>query len=296
MANARRTYSILQWNCRGFYANIDHLQDLLHTYDPACVCLQELILGQRSLLSLKNYTASHSTGRGGAGLFIKKCIPSAPIPLRTTLQAVASIIFIGSQYTICSLYIPPHSQIIENDLEELLEQLPRPYLILGDLNCRDPMWGDTTTTFPATMIKNILNKRDLGILNSGEYTHYHRQTNTLSCIDISLCSTECLQDFEWNVKTPSPEIFYESDHFPIIIKRPGQNTYPTGPRRYNFSRANWKEYMNCTILKTPEPATCPNKRVAVLENTMNAAAEKCIPSVNMDSNQQPKIPWWNGLC
>ena len=98
------------------------------------------------------------------------------------------------------------------------------------------------------------------------------------------------------MKTPSPEIFYESDHFPIIIKRPGQNTYPTGPRRYNFSRANWKEYMNCTILKTPEPATCPNKRVAVLENTMNAAAEKCIPSVNMDPNQQPKIPWWNGLC
>ena len=289
------TCKILQWNCRGYYPNLNHLNDLIFTYEPECICLQELILGQRSLISLKGYTSSHSPGRGGAGLLIKSGIPSSPIQLQTTLQAVAATVFIGKQYTICSMYIPPHSRITQQDIEEVITQLPRPFLVLGDLNCRDPMWGDCVTTFPATIIKNILHLHDIGILNTGEPTHYHRQTDTLSCIDLSLCSSECLQDLNWQVKTPLPDAYYESDHFPIIISRGTHNTEFPGPPRFNFKKARWDEFTANTQMQEQHTASI-NERVHILTETIHNAASRSIPCVNPANFSKPRTPFWNTEC
>ena len=295
MAYNLQTTNILQWNCRGYYANQDRLHDLILNYDPSCIVLQELILGQRSLVSLKGYSSHHSPGRGGAGIFIKRNIPASVLKLRTTLEAVAASLFIGKQYTICSIYIPPHYRITQQEMEELITQLPRPFLILGDFNCRDPLWGDTTTTFPATMIKNVLNLHDIGLLNSGEKTHYHRQTNTRTCIDLSLCSAECVPDFNWQVKTPPPEDFYESDHFPILISREGRNTSFPGPPRYNFKRANWKDFTQLTLMLDPPYPNNVNERLQILYGLLLQAANRAIPMILTDTSK-PYTPWWNAEC
>ena len=39
-----------------------------------------------------------------------------------------------SKSIICSLYLPPHCKFSKHDLENLINQLPRPYLLLGDFN------------------------------------------------------------------------------------------------------------------------------------------------------------------
>ena len=36
--------------------------------------------------------------------------------------------------SICSIYIPPRVKIEQKDLDEIVNQLPTPYLLLGDFN------------------------------------------------------------------------------------------------------------------------------------------------------------------
>ena len=211
------------------------------------------------------------------------------------LQAVAATIFVGRQYTICSLYCPPHSKPTQQDMEELIQQLPRPFLILGDLNCRDYLWGDNTTTAPAAMIKNLMHIHDIGLLNSGEYTHYDKRFDTWSCVDLSLCSTEAQCDLNWSVKTPPPERFYESDHFPIIISRAAQNTYTPCPPRYNCKKANWPDYSRHTELQDQHIQDV-DEQVTALNNTIIKAASQSIPMTKPSCSSTPNTPWWNEAC
>ena len=36
--------------------------------------------------------------------------------------------------TVCSLYIPPSEELKESELNNLIEQLPRPFIIIEDFN------------------------------------------------------------------------------------------------------------------------------------------------------------------
>ena len=226
---------ILQWNCRGLYANFSNIKEIIEQYDPVLMCLQELILGQINKPSVKGYCSLHSTGRGGAGLFIRADIHFAEIQLRTTLQAVAATVYIGKQYTVCSVYLPPTPSISYEELAELLQQLPRPALLLGDFNARDPLWGDCLSSPRAPQIKKIMDDLDMGLLNSGEPTHYHEQTDTYACIVLSLLLTDSHVDFCWKVINPSEEelglrSFHDCDH--------KEHTHTPGPNRWNLRRTN----------------------------------------------------------
>jgi exonuclease III len=133
-------FNILQWNCQGFYSKFIELQRLIKLYTPVCICLQEVHLGERPFKPPRGYTGftSHSTQRLGSAILISSDVPSAPLSLRTVTQAVATRIFLGSFYTVCSIYIPPSEPVSKEELSRLIAQLPRPFLLLGDFNSRHP--------------------------------------------------------------------------------------------------------------------------------------------------------------
>ncbi|GFW98614.1 hypothetical protein TNCV_2757931 [Trichonephila clavipes] len=60
-------------------------------------------------------------------------VPSSALPLHTSLQAVAVKIHSTSLITVCCLYLPPNTVIHQHDLNNLVDQLPAPFIILGDL-------------------------------------------------------------------------------------------------------------------------------------------------------------------
>ena len=64
-------------------------------------------------------------------------IPHHQITLRTTLQAIAVQITLQSPITLCSLYLPPDYTIDLLDLNDLISQLPKPMMILGDFNAHN---------------------------------------------------------------------------------------------------------------------------------------------------------------
>ena len=141
--------TILQWNIAGYRTKFAELKVLLEDFSPACVCLQETLLSRHSprgpngysiLTSLPTRADDHERG---SALLVSNSVPYTPLPLRTPLQAVAARVCLGKIYTVCSLYLP-HVPVSKQDITDLLTQLPRPFLLLGDMNAKSPLWGEPT--------------------------------------------------------------------------------------------------------------------------------------------------------
>ena len=182
------------------------------------VCLQESKLDgntpcPREYNSYRTPYDQRIGSHGGSLLYVRRDIPQISFNLRTPLQAVAVQIDIGRKYTICSLYLPPNDNIGYGDILEVIHQLPQPFLLLGDFNGRHPLWGDVLANTRGNIISALVENEDVGLLNTGEPTHFHIQTGTLSCIDLSIVSSNCLLDFDWRTL----DDWHTSDHAPIII-------------------------------------------------------------------------------
>src|SRR5215469_17691748 len=99
--------SVLQWNCCGFISNFEELKLLIREYNPACICLQELILGVNYPFLLPStsyisYISHHrgNNGRGGAGLLVRNSIHFYSNLLQTQLHAVAAIAILSRPYSV----------------------------------------------------------------------------------------------------------------------------------------------------------------------------------------------------
>ena len=62
--------------------------------------------------------------------------------------------------TICSIYLPPTDQVTEEDMRELLEQLPAPMDLLRDFNAHNTIWGSKKM-----ITREILNRYNLLYIN-----------------------------------------------------------------------------------------------------------------------------------
>ena len=71
---------------------------------------------------------------GGSSIVISNSVPQSLIPLNTNLQAVAVKVTLHKTIHVCSLYFTPGDRFNIADLEHLLAQLPKPFIIMGDFN------------------------------------------------------------------------------------------------------------------------------------------------------------------
>ena len=55
--------------------------------------------------------------------------------------------------TLCSIYLPPQDIVREEDMRELLDQLPTPIILQGDLNAHNTVWGSEKTSTRGKMIE-----------------------------------------------------------------------------------------------------------------------------------------------
>ena len=77
---------------------------------------------------------------GGCSIFVKKGIPHEVLELNTELQAVVVKVSLHKTITVCNV-IPPHFNIAQSDLDNLVNQLPAPFLFIGDFNAHSDLWG-----------------------------------------------------------------------------------------------------------------------------------------------------------
>lgn len=289
---------IVQWNCRGLRHKIDEILLIIKDYNPTAFCVQETLLKENESISIKNYTCYNNTppivnGKvsGGAGILVRNDTPHTELKLNTPLQATAIQITIQKQITLCSIYLPPKSNLNQKDLDNLMTQLPSPYLILGDFNAHNRLWGCSTNDKKGLAIEKFIDRHNICYLNDKSPTHIDAKNLTPSAIDLSFCHPSLFLDFSWGVG----EELYGSDHYPIFLDHSLASEGQATPR-WQLHRADWKHYRQlCQEQIKLETHLISNDPIEKFTETILTIADKCIPKSSTDS-KKPFYPWWNNNC
>ena len=233
----------MQWNLQAYRTKFYDLKQLLNKYHPACMSLQETMIRNRQVKPPSQYIIYNSNvvrndgHERGASILVHRTVHHEVIPLNTTLQATAIRLVLNKKYTLCSLYLPHHN-INADEIEDLLQQLPRPFVLQGDLNARSGLWRDTVENPRGKMIEEIIRNNDVIVMNDGRATHYHSQTNTYSIVDLAICSADCGLDFEYDVL----ESLYLSDHYSAILEPVSFSNNISYVPSFNVDRADWNSF------------------------------------------------------
>ena len=139
--------------------------------------------------------------------------------------------------TMCSIYLPPIDLVTEEDMRDLLEQLPAPMIVLGDFNAHNPLWGSEKTSTRGRMLEKIQDKFNLLCLNEKEETYYRAFDGCKSTIDLAITNLALAPQFKWTKE-------YElrgSDHFPILIEDEREVSIKQ-QQKWSIGKANWAQY------------------------------------------------------
>ena len=289
--------SIIQWNIQGYTRRYTDLRKLIETSSPGCICLQETMLGSKVPRPPAGYSIithpSEADPIPGMGLatLINSSLPFIKLDLNTNIQALAVRVGLNKLVTVCNIYISPRINHEEEEFIDLIEQLPPTYIVLGDFNAKSTLWGDTATDAKGRVIESLLQDETISLMNTGEHTHIHTQTGTTHAIDLSLCSSELLLEYEWSTLGD----FYGSDHVVISIKNIENNSLPERTTHYNIKKADWKLFEELTTVNEPHPVTEINEMIEQFTEILYSAADRSIPKTN-PINRAKRVPWWNDEC
>jgi len=92
---------------------------------------------------------------GGVALLIKNIFAHKHIELNISLQAVAARTTCFKSITVCSLCLP-HIKVDKNGLEDLINQLPSPIVLLGDFNAHSNDWDCFKNDSKGKMISDLM--------------------------------------------------------------------------------------------------------------------------------------------
>ena len=209
--------SIIQWNCRGLSSSIEQIKTLFRDSDVKIMCLQETKISNKPFNPGLNYHFHRSPplqlerAQGGTGFIIHRSMKFKTISLNTALQACAVRVHLGKKITLCSVYLEPSlenflldasgnpRQLILSDLQDLINQLPAPFILMGDFNAKHTLWGGSVCDRWGYLIETLLDDNDLILMNDGSPTRYDVYHNSTSAIDLSICSPSVCLDFHWSV-------------------------------------------------------------------------------------------------
>lgn len=290
--------ALVSWNCHGFKQHVSELRDLVNTYHPACIAVQETFLRSSQTAKLRRYSTFRNDNdggervSGGVALFVSQNYPSCPFHINTELQAVAIQIHIHSLVTICSLYLPPNTTISQISLHNLINQLPVPFIVLGDFNGHSPLWGSPDLNHRGKQIEKVLSEHDLSLFNTDEKTYFHSPSRSFHSLDLAICSPSTFPYWRFSVDS----YLHNSDHFPIVLTHMLHSKYNCDISRYILHSADWKTFTELSnINPTMVDHLSIDESVKMVTNTIISAADATIRKTSGRPHKQSK-PWWNEDC
>ena len=289
-------HKIIQWNCRGLKTKFEEICVLQQEENPSVFCLQETFLKTVDNISIKGFNSYHhihtdcQKPSGGSSIFVKSSCPQRKINLNTELQAIAISVTLDREITICSVYIPPSFSLKIEHLDSLLKQLPSPYLLLGDFNGHNILWGNKENNSRGELIENFITNNDICLMNDKSNTYMHDPTGSFSSIDLSFCHPSLFLDFNWSVCKDQ----HHSDHFPIIIKSNTSTIEDHNPK-WKLNKANWEVFQSLCIDKiTLENFKDSSDPLSDFTSSLIDISSKCIPKTS--TNPTKSNPWYNDEC
>ena len=286
---------IIQWNCRGFKANFNELKLLAEEFSPTAFCLQETHLKPSDNIHFKGYLSYNSFSMdgdracGGSSILVKQDILHSPINLNTRFQAVAIRLTLHKTITLCSVYLPPTYNFNRQDLEDLISQLPKPFLLVGDFNSHNPLWGDDRLDDRGRRIEDFVASNFLSLMNDGSYTYLHPGYGTYTAIDLTITDPGLLLDFSWKVSSD----LHGSDHFPIIIESVTARNEKR-EQRWNLQKADWPSYED-RCKKLFLAGDLQTDSIEDFTDILRTIADETIPK-SSTSTKHIRNPWMNQEC
>ncbi|GFU71860.1 probable RNA-directed DNA polymerase from transposon X-element [Trichonephila clavipes] len=261
------------------------------------IALEETFLKSCHTTKLRRYvcvrkdTEASSVSEGVCN-FTSFDVPSSALLLRTSLQAVAVRIHYTSLITVCCLYLPPNTVIHQHDLNNLVDQLAAPFIILDDFNGHSTLWGSVKTNPRGRQIEQVLSDHCLCLLKHEEPTYFHEPTRSVHTLDLAICSPSLLPNLNLSVEKD----LYNSDHFPVILSHDYDTGGKTFPPTYSYSRADWALFTQLAVIPDAMVKTeSVDTAVQEVTKVLIAAADLSIPKISSHSFQRYK-PWWNTDC
>ncbi len=292
---------IISWNLNSFKRKLPYLQILLNIFTPLVICLQETKLSKNDTITLKNYKifrqdlGTDGNAKGGVLIAIHNTIKSELVQIQTPYQAVAAKIYLDHTriITVCSIYLH-HDDVINNlELNNLLQQLHSPFILTGDFNSHNPLWGSRKIDARGREIEKFLSAPHIALLNDGTSTRFDVYSGTSTAIDLTLCSTSIQEDMSWKI---SDQLF-NSDHHPQLIYI-RNNRKLRGPRypNWNIKKADWQKFRSSLSFQNVfNPTDQVEEMNKNFTNTIIHAANSSIPKTRREVTRNP-VPWWNQNC
>lgn len=217
------------------------LQIILSEENPDIICLQETNLKQNKITILKNYNkynrirTNPNIASGGVSIMIRNEFNVEQINLDTNLEAIAVKILGKTNINICNIYSLPGKTVAKNDVEDLINQIPKPRIIMGDMNAYSYMWGATYTDQRGKILEEILDQFNLCLLNDGDPTRFNINTGESTPLDLTICDGDVFSSLTWQ----KMHYTYNSDHYPIIIENNQNNENTPHIPKWNLKKADW---------------------------------------------------------
>ena len=283
----------IQWNVQGMGTSKEDLMKLVEEYKPIVIAGQETQYGANFISNINGYAGICKQGHfnrknhGGVILYIHRSCPHTQIQVHSDYQIVAARVNIGSNktVTVASIYLPGRVPIQEEKLRDSINELPKPILLMGDLNAHHVDWGNKNTDSRGTIIKNLSNIMNLNIINDGQPTHISG-----TVIDLTIASADINPDLKC-ITMQSP---CSSDHYPILIAVTTERYQET--ETLNYKTVQWEDFKKDEEWKRLEEISkkTPKEAVDELYEMLNNLIERYIPKYQR-RRYYPKT-WWTEEC
>ena len=307
--NNNKDVTFLQWNGRGIRRNLDFLQILINQFSPVAIAWQEtrmsmamsekhtedcdFLRGFTPYLSNKHTDdVNEDSTQHGVGILIDNQYIASPIKVDVNVEScqfiAVQLTLNDSCVTLCSLYRKSAVPFVKDDLKKIISKLPKPYMIMGDFNAHSPLWGGDHTCVAGKEVEDFLNETDdVAIFNTKAKTYLSPTYHTYSSIDLTLCSTNILLDYYWDVLDDD----YGSDHFPIILKKVNTDDEVELIPQYNMKKANWSKFQDLCIQEFESDLAQDPDHISIFTEGIKKIMDQSIP-LSKPSGKRPR-PWYN---
>ena len=203
---------------------------------------------------------------------------------------------------IINTYINPENKIAKTEIEKIFP-LKRA-IILGDLNAHCKSWGCTNANERGQILEEILNDKQLTVLNTGQPTRIPPiNSKNRSVIDLSIVTKELALNCKHYVTNNS----MGSDHYlcNIIVNEEVQIEPNMSMQLWNLKKADWKEFKKNSQFYVTDGLIDENNNDTfknIVESLTSLANEK-LPGRkrNHNNNNQGRKkhrpnPFWNNKC
>lgn len=296
--------TVIQWNNNGYFSHLPELQQIIAIHQPNFICIQETRLTPNNNTNLRSYQTyrkdrtNADIASGGVAIFVNNQNYAEELKINTDLEVIAIKTYLPEPLTICNIYLPPNQNIDPTKVQNLINQLPSPFIITGDFNSNNTLWGSSKTNKRGQIIEDTFDH--LNLINDGTPTHFCPRTGEFSNIDLAFCSPKITPDLEFKNLG-----FSYGNHSPIKINinthKPHQSeeNKSIAKTRWNFNDADWDSY-KITLQNTSKDFSLQpidNIETTLKEFTqlLYEAAEQTI-QVKGNYKRKKTAIWWNDKC